>query len=119
MVKKKKKIRFKSDASGYVFSTNPDFVPPVVNEDEEAVDAKGATLYLWLEKNGRGGKTVTIVRGFQGNDLELKFLGSQMKSAMSTGGSVKEGEIILQGDVHDKLGKWLNKEGYSFKKAGG
>jgi len=119
MAKKKKKFKLESDESGFVFSTNPDFVPPSPDDSDEDDSAGKTTLYLWLEKQGRGGKTATIIRGHEGNDLELKLFASQIKSALSTGGSVKDGEIILQGDVRDKLGAWLDKEGWKWKKAGG
>lgn len=83
------------------------------------VPASAQNLKVWLEKNNRGGKTVSVVRGFTGSEEELERLGRLLKSKCGVGGSVKDGEIIIQGDHRDKILKILAAEGYSAKKAGG
>lgn len=106
--------------SPFVFSTNPDFKlePDAV---ETATLAPGAQkLRLQLETKHRGGKTATVVLGFTGSTRDLEDLGKKLKSFCGTGGSAKDGEIIIQGDHRDKLLQWFLKNGYSqTKKSGG
>ncbi|MDG2110140.1 MAG: translation initiation factor, partial [Schleiferiaceae bacterium] len=68
---------------------------------------------------GRGGKQVVIIRGFQGNEKELKDLGKVLKQHCGVGGSNKDSEIILQGNVRDKATDYLQKKGYKTKRIGG
>jgi translation initiation factor 1 len=105
--------------SNIVYSTNKDL--NLQNDDEEQVtpNPSGQMLKIWLEKNSRGGKTVCVVKGFKGSDDELEKLGKLLKSKCGVGGSVKDGEIIIQGDHRDKIIKILLEAGYSAKKAGG
>lgn len=70
-------------------------------------------LRIWLDSKQRGGKTVTLVTGFSGTDEDLQELGRQLKSFCGTGGSAKDGEVIVQGDQRDKVLQWLQKKGYS------
>jgi translation initiation factor 1 len=105
----------KKKLSGIVYSTNPDFI---YNQSEDAATASGKQdLRIWLEKRS-GGKFATIIKGFIGNQNDLESLGKLLKSKCSTGGTAKDGEIILQGDQRDKVLKLLEKEGYKAKKAG-
>lgn len=70
-------------------------------------------LRLAMERAGRGGKTVTIVRGFTGSQEELEELCKTLKQKIGVGGSAKEGEIILQGDHRPKVAELLKSLGYS------
>jgi translation initiation factor 1 len=105
-------------SGGIVYSTNPDFRIP---EDEEAVSLPPdrQQLYVWLESKGRGGKTVSLVKGFNGKNNDLEDLAKALKGLCGTGGSVKDGEILIQGDFRDKIMAWLSSRGYKVKKAGG
>ena len=84
------------DRLGVVFSTNPDFA--YQDEDQQPMDSLAPgqqKLRLRIEKNGRGGKTVTVVCGFVGKEEELKELARMLKTRCGVGGSCKEGEIII------------------------
>ena len=104
---------------GVVFSTNPDF--NYTTDEEEQVETLAPAkqnLRVWLDRNHRGGKTVTLVKGFVGSDDDLKELAKELKSRCGVGGSAKDGMIIIQGDVRDRLTELLLKEGYSRTKKG-
>lgn len=98
---------------GVVFSTNPDFV---FEEEEEDVLSTLAPseqrLRVRIEKNGRGGKTVTVVKGFVGQDEDLKSLAKSLKTKCGVGGSVKDGDVIIQGDLKEKVVLLLISMGY-------
>jgi translation initiation factor 1 len=114
-----KKINLE-DLGGFVFSTNPEFEPPAFADgDEESLKPSEQLLELYFEKKGRGGKQVVIIRGFQGDEKELKDLGKVLKQHCGVGGSSKDGEIILQGNVRDKATDYLQKRGYKTKRIGG
>nr|WP_321409628.1 translation initiation factor [uncultured Carboxylicivirga sp.] len=115
MAKKKWK-----NLDGVVFSTNQDF-DYQYNEDEEqeTLAPSQQDLRVMLDKKQRGGKKVTLVTGFVGNDDDLKDLGKMLKSKCGVGGSTKDGEILIQGDFRDKVVDLLKNEGYKVKKAGG
>lgn len=111
MSKKQKK------RDGVVYSTDPDYIDPTEHSEEETLAPSDQKLKVWYEK--RNGKPSTIVRDFEGAESELKELGRELKKSCSCGGSVKNGEIILQGDVRDKVMGILQKKGFQAKKAGG
>ncbi|MGN0047823.1 MAG: translation initiation factor [Bacteroides sp.] len=97
-----------------VYSTNPDFMYETTQEEEaETLPPAQQRLRVQLDRKNRGGKVVTLVTGFVGNENDLKDLGKLLKSKCGVGGSAKEGEIIVQGDFKQKVFDLLKKEGYS------
>lgn len=99
--------------TGIVYSTNPDFVPEYEAEKcQNTLEPAQQKLKLRLDTKHRGGKAVTLVEGFIGTDGDKETLGKKLKSFCGTGGSVKEGEILVQGDNRDKIFQWLLKNGY-------
>lgn len=113
-----KKRRETSD--GIVYSTNPDFkITYVETTEEETLPASEQNLKIWLDRKQRGGKTVTLIKGFIGSQEDLENLSRTLKTKCGVGGAAKDGEIILQGDFRDKVLDILSKAGYKSKKAGG
>ncbi len=108
----------KRNTDGVVYSTSG-YVPQEEQEETVTPEPAKQNLKIGLEKNHRGGKTVTIVRGFKGNLADLESLGKYLKSSCGTGGSVKDGEIILQGEIRQKVLSLLQHKGYSCKLSGG
>ena len=108
------------DRLGVVFSTNPDFSFEHNGDDEtETVAANKQDLRVTLDKKQRKGKSVTLVTGFVGKEDDLKELGKLLKTKCGVGGTVKDGEILIQGDFRDKILQLLLGMGYKAKKAGG
>lgn len=103
-----------------VYSTNPDFEYQTEEEQEEDQIAENKQqIRVWLDRKQRAGKKVTLIKGFQGSDDQLKELASLLKSNCGVGGSAKDGEILIQGDFRDKIVDILIKKGYTqTKKAG-
>jgi len=102
------------DRLNIVYSTNPDFQYSTDEMAEiETLPKQQQRLRVGIEKNHRGGKTVTIVRNFIGNCDDLKELGRLLKTKCGVGGSVKDGEILIQGEFKEKIIELLKKEGYS------
>jgi translation initiation factor 1 len=114
----KKKLTDLSDLGGFVFSTNEDFdINP--NEELETLTHNNQKLEALFSNKGRGGKTVTVIRGFEGSEADLKALGKKLKTKCGVGGSVKDGEIIIQGKYRDKIMDILKADGYNVKRVGG
>lgn len=105
---------------GIVYSTNPDFefLENIAGEAETLAPAK-QDLRVMLDKKQRKGKAVTLITGFTGREEDLKNLGKLLKTKCGVGGTVKDGEILVQGDFRDKILQLLINEGYKAKKSGG
>ena len=104
---------------GMVYSTNPDF--QYLTEEQEQVEAlapEQQNLRVWLDRKQRGGKVVTLIKGFVGSDDDLADLARMLKNKCGVGGAAKEGEILIQGDHRDRVVELLVKAGYKAKKAG-
>ena len=99
---------------GMVYSTNPDFEYTTSAEPEEAtLPADKQPLRVWIDRKHRGGKTVTLVKGFVGTEEDLSTLGRMLKSKCGVGGSAKDREIIIQGDFKQRIIELLKAEGYT------
>jgi translation initiation factor 1 len=112
----------KPDSLGFVFSTNPDFQFQHEAEEEEAAELPNdkQPLKILLDRKQRKGKEVTLITGFAGKTESLEALGKALKTKCGVGGSVKDGEILLQGDHREKVLAYLLEKGFSkTKKAGG
>ena len=105
---------------GIVYSTNPDFEFEKEEEEiQETPDPSSQKLYVSLDKKNRKGKAVTLISGFTGNEQDLKSLGKMLKTKCGVGGTVKEGNILIQGDFRDRVIEMLSNEGYIVKRSGG
>lgn len=113
-----KKINSLDDLGGFVFSTNKDFEFEK-DEQQETLTNNEQKLEAHLDKKNRGGKTATIIKGFEGNEDDLKALAKKLKTLCGVGGSAKDGEIIIQGNFRDKIMDFLTREGYKVKRVGG
>lgn len=104
----------KYTTDGIVYSTNPDFKPH--HEEPEMQDTLPPAqqqLRVKLDNKQRGGKTVTLIDGFIGTPDDLEKLGKELKTKCGTGGSVKDGQILIQGDYKAKVVQWLTGWGYT------
>jgi len=106
----------KNKPFGVVFSTNPDFEFSTDNDaDEDTLPPSGQDLRVHIEKKGRKGKPVSIVTGFVGSHDDLTDLARTLKTKCGVGGTAKDGEIILQGTMKDKVVVVLKALGYRAK----
>ena len=97
-----------------VYSTNPDYqYENEEMEEAETLPKNQQKLRVSMEKKGRGGKTVTLIKGFVGTEDDLKELGKLLKTKCGVGGSVKDDEIISQGDLKQRIIDLLKAEGYT------
>ena len=103
----------KPDSKGFVYSTDPNFRFEEENENSETLSPAQQKLKIKLDTKHRAGKAVTLIEGFIGSDGDLQDLGKKLRTFCGTGGSAKDGEIIIQGDQRDKVLQWLKKNGYS------
>lgn len=106
------------DRLNVVYSTNPDF--SYESDSDEAVaetlPLNKQALRVGIERKNRGGKVVTLVTGFIGSDEALKELGKFLKTKCGVGGSAKDGEIVIQGDLKARVIDLLLKAGYTHTK---
>lgn len=102
-----------------VYSTNEEFNYNYDDRaDAETLPPSKQNLRVLLDKSGRAGKQVTLVTGFVGRDEDIDTLARHLKAKCGVGGSVKDGEIIIQGDHRDKIVAILVKDGYKAKRVG-
>ena len=106
----------KADSNGFVYSTDPNYGFSHEDPTTETLAPAQQPLRISLESKHRAGKTVTLVTGFTGTVDGLEELGKKLKSYCGTGGSAKDGEIIVQGDHREKVLQWLLKNGYKLSK---
>jgi translation initiation factor 1 len=102
------------DKLNFAYSTNPDFKPSDEDENQkqEVIPPSKQRLIVGIERKNRGGKCVTIVKGFIGSDDDIEELGITLKKRCGVGGTVKEGEIIIQGEIKQKVASILQEMGY-------
>lgn len=112
-------MKHKSDKNGTVYSTNPNYAFDYDEEEVVTLEPAKQNLRIMLDKKQRAGKKVTLITGFQGSEFDLAVLGKELKSACGVGGSVKDGEILLQGDFREKVLALLLQKGYSKTKISG
>lgn len=105
----------KIDTSRLVYSTDPNFSVEEEHEEQETLSISQQKLKVKLDTKQRAGKVVTLVEGFIGTQSDLENLGKQLKTKCGTGGSAKDGQIIIQGDYKIKVIENLQKMGYSVK----
>lgn len=106
----------KPDSRGFVYSTDPDFRFEEEQENRETLPPGQQKLRIKLDTKHRAGKAVTLIEGFIGTEEDLQDLGKKLKSFCGTGGSAKDGEIIVQGDQRDKVLQWLVRNEYKLSK---
>lgn len=106
--------------NGIVYSTNKDFIfPDNEKNTETTLPPNQQNLKVLLDKKSRAGKKVTLITGFIGSESDLNILGKNLKTKCGVGGTVKDGEILIQGDFRDKILAILLKDGFKAKKSGG
>jgi len=115
MRKKHKKIKFNDTTDGIVFSTNPDFEYKQETSKQETLLPEDQLLRVSLDRKQRKGKTVTLIEGFVGEDEKVKMLEKKLKTQCGVGGSSKNGTIIIQGDMLQKVKQLLKEWGYRVK----
>lgn len=103
----------KADNNGFVYSTDPNFhFENEEQQEQETLPVAKQRLKIQLDTKQRAGKAVTLITGFIGKADDLEDLGKKLKNFCGTGGSVKDGEIIIQGDQREKVKQWLSKNSY-------
>lgn len=107
----------KDRGDGLVFSTNQDYFNDFSDDQNaDTLPKNQQKLRVRIETKHRGGKTATLVDGFIGMEDDLKDLGKELKTKCGTGGTAKDGLIIIQGDYKEKIIGWLRDWGYVLTK---
>ncbi|MGE0078350.1 MAG: translation initiation factor [Bacteroidales bacterium] len=102
----------------FAYSTNPDFNP---EEEEQPLESKmpnQQSLLVTFERKHRGGKSVTLIKNFIGTTEEMEDLCKKIKTKCGVGGAIKEGEILIQGEIKQKVAELLKEWGYKVKVSG-
>ncbi|MCX6352449.1 MAG: translation initiation factor [Bacteroidetes bacterium] len=100
---------------GLIYSTNPDFTPEEWDDSQETLPPTQQTLLVQKSVKGRAGKVATLITGFVGKMDDLETLSKLLKNKCGVGGSAKDGDILMQGDIGKKVAEILRKEGYKVK----
>ena len=108
----------KNSRKGVMYSTNPNFEYIYEEKKIETLKPKDQNLKIFIDKK-RAGRIAVIIKGYIGSNHDLDSLCRLLKTKCAVGGTAKNGEIIIQGDVRDKVMDILEKEGYNYKRAGG
>ena len=102
----------KPDSKGFVYSTDPNFSFEEMGQSLETLPPGEQKLKVKLDTKHRAGKAVTLIEGFVGKEEDLQQLGKKLKTFCGTGGSAKDGQVIVQGDHRDKVMQWLKSNNY-------
>ena len=108
----------KKNKKRVMYSTNPDFKFEYGNDQMKTLPPKEQNLKVCIDKH-RAGKTAVIIKDFVGSTDNLNSLSKILKTKCGVGGTAKNGEIIIQGNIRDKVMNILEKEGYNYKRVGG
>lgn len=108
------------DRLGTVYSTKENFDYDYDSEEEvETLSPESQLLKVYLDRKQRKGKSVTLIKNFIGTEADTKALGKELKVKFGVGGSIKNGEIIIQTDKREKIIEYLHNQGYKTKRIGG
>ena len=110
-------VKNKKNRKGVMYSTNPNFKYQYKNQEMKTLAKTNQHLKVCIDKH-RAGKIAVIIKGFAGNTQDLKTLGKLLKTKCGVGGSAKNGKIIIQGDIRDKVMEILKGEGYNYRRVG-
>jgi translation initiation factor 1 len=116
---KNKQNDWQSELGRLVFSTGNPVQEEEDDQESNSILPSSQTLRIWLEKKGRGGKQATLIKGFDGDEESLKELSTQLKKHCGVGGSIKDNDIIIQGDQRTKVKNYLISRGFSNTKLAG
>ncbi len=105
----------KNNSTGLVYSTDPNFRMEEEELPQETLPPAQQLLQVKLDTKQRAGKAVTLVTGFVGKDEDLQALGKALRNYCGSGGSAKQGEIIVQGDQREKVTQWLRGKSYKVR----
>jgi translation initiation factor 1 len=110
----------KNHSGSIVYSTNPDLINQNDNTEDEIITLppQQQNLTILLDKKQRAGKSVTLIKGYIGKQIDLEELGKFLKIKCGVGGSIKDQEIIIQGDFRHKISQLLIDKNYKVKISG-